>query len=215
MKNIFLSVIFFLSAVPVYAYVPEVVIQKSLLDVVTIDDTSLAQTFFGDLDDFPHTYQIVATEPFHLSVHIRVPDIESSTNNLSGIIIKEPEGKGRVQEIARLYAKDGLWESSREWWSGDSYRNGPSFEKDLGPGTYRIEVHTPDNHEKYILTVGSKKELALGYFETVKRMVEVKKFFEKSPIWIIESPLVFVPLSIFGIGCAFVWYRRRIKILKI
>lgn len=212
MRVIVLIVIFLIHTIPALAYVPEVVVQESLLDVVTISDTNLAQTFYGALIDFPHTYQIVAKEPFHLFVQISVPDIESSTNNLSGIIIKENEGKGRVLEITRMYAKDGTWESVREWWSGDSYRTGPSFEQDLGPGTYRIEVNTPDNREKYILNIGTEKELALGYFKTLERVIEVKKFFEKSPLRVVESPLVFFPVLLIASVSIVIWYRRRKRI---
>ncbi|MFZ2253045.1 MAG: hypothetical protein WAW13_02590 [Minisyncoccia bacterium] len=212
MRTIFLSM-FLAFATPVWAFVPEVVVQESLLDIKTIEDPTLAQTFYGNLVDFPHTYQIIATKPFHLFVHIKVPDIESSANNISGIIIKEPEGKGRVQEVTRLKGNDALWESTYEWWSMDAYRNGPSFEQDLGPGTYRIEVSTPDNREKYVLVVGTRDEMVLGYFGTVRRLVDVKAFFEKSRLRIVESPLVFVPLIGIGGLCA-LWYKRRVRTMR-
>lgn len=208
MRIILLS-IFLLCATPVWAYVPEVIVQKSLLDITAISDPTRVQTFHGSLIDFPHTYQIIATKPFHLFVQIKVPDIESSTNNISGIIIKEPEGKGRVQEVTRLKGSDASWESTYEWWSMDSYRNGPSFEQDLGPGTYRIEVSTPDNREKYVLAVGTRDEMALGYFGTLRRIMDVKVFFEKSRLRIVESPLVFIPLLGIGGLCIF-WYKRRV-----
>ncbi len=211
MRVFLIFAVFLISATSVSAYVPEVIVQKSLLDITQISNPNLSQTFFGELIDFPHTYQIIATEPFHLSVQISVPDIESSKNNLSGIIIKDNAGKGRVEEVARLYAKDALWAPLREWWSGDVYRIGPSFEKDLGPGVYRVEMSTPDNKEKYILTIGNEKKLALGYFQTLKNIIDVKKFFGKSPLRVIESPLAFIPLiSISGVGIFF-WYRRRQK----
>jgi len=209
MRILLLSILMLL-AVPVSAFVPEVIVQKSLLDITAIKDPVLAQTFYGDLVDFPHTYQIIATEPFHLFLQIKVPDIESSTNNISGIIIKEPAGKGRVEEIARLKGKDASWESTYEWLSMDAYRNGPSFEKDLGPGTYRIEVSTPDNREKYVLVVGTREEMALGYFETVRRLVDIKAFSGKSRLRVVESPLVFVPLLSIG-GLITFWYRRRVS----
>lgn len=210
MKFIIACIVFFLTTTTsIFAYAPEVVVQKSLLDVSKITNPTLAQTFFGALAEFPHTYEIIATEPFHLFVQISVPNIESSADILSGIIIKEPSGKGRVEEIARLPAQSATWDSSYEWWSGDSYRKGPSFEKDLGPGTYRIEVNTPNNREKYILQVGTENEMVFGYFETVRRIVAVKKFFEKSPLRVVESPLILIPLlSIAGVWML-LWYRRR------
>lgn len=208
MHIIFLS-IFLLLATPVSASAPEVVVQKSLSDITIINDPVRAQTFYGTLVDFPHTYQIVATKPFHLFVQMKVPDIDASANNLFGIIIKEPAGKGRVEEIVRLKGQDASWESSRDWWSMDSYRNGPLFDQDLGPGTYRIEVSTPDNREKYVLAVGTRNELSFNYFETVGRLMDVKVFFGKSRIRIVESPLVFVPLLGVG-GLLILWYRRRV-----
>ena len=212
MRIILLS-IFLLLATPVWAYEPEVIVQKSLLDVTAISDPTRAQIFHGNLIDFPHTYQIIATKPFHLFVQIKVPDIESSTNNISGIIIKEPEGKGRVQEVTRLKGSDASWGSTYEWWSMDAYRNGPSFEQDLGPGTYRIEVSTPDNREKYVLAVGTRDEMTFGYFGTVRRIMDVKVFFGKSRLRIVESPLVFIPLL--GIGGLFTfWYKRRVAAMR-
>lgn len=212
MRILSLLVFFFTTTTLAQAYVPEVVVQKSLLDVVTIQDPTLAQTFYGDLSDFPHTYQIVATQPFHFFMQIAVPDIESSTNNISGILIKEPQGRGRVEEITRLYAKDAEWKSVREWWTMDSQRMGPFFEKDLGPGIYRFEVSTPNNHEKYVLKVGTREELTLGYFGTVSRLAGVKVFFEKSRVRVVESPLIFLPIIVLvGLG---MWYRRRVRIMK-
>ena len=212
MRIILLS-IFLLLATPAHAAMPEVIIQESLSDITSIKDPTRAQTFYGNLVDFPHTYQIVATKPFHLFVQIKVPDIDSSTNNLFGIIIKEPTGKGRVEEIVRLKGQEASWESSFDWWSMDSYRMGPIFDQDLGPGTYRIEVSTPDNREKYVLAVGTQNELSFDYFEAIRRLMEEKVFFEKSRFRIVESPLVFVPL--FGVGgMVILWYRRRISTVR-
>lgn len=212
MRIIFLS-IFLLLATPVQAFVSEAIMQESLLDITTIEDPVRAQTFYGDLVDFPHTYQIVSTKPFHLFVQIKVPDIESSTDNLFGIIIKEPVGKGRVQEVARLKGSGTAWESSFEWWGFDSYRNGPSFEQDLGPGTYRIEVSTPDNRDKYVLSVGTQSEVSFNYFDMVRRAMDVKVFFGKSRLRVVESPLVFVPVLGIGGFVAF-WYRRRVSTVR-
>jgi hypothetical protein len=207
--------VFCLGADFVSAHVPNLVEQATPKDIVTIEDPTLSQAFYGEMRGFPHTYEIRATEPFYLFTKILIPDLEGSGNNVSGIIIKEPENGGRVTEITRLRAKEAAWESEYEPFGGDSYRNGPTFEKELEAGTYRIEVHTPDNVEKYVLVVGTREEMSIGYFETVRRIAEVKEFFGKSKLRAVESPFVYVPLLGLMTVSGIVWYVRRRRVDRV
>ena len=203
------SLLFFMSMQSVDAYVPNLITQETLSDITIIDDPVLSQAFYGSLQSFPHTYEIRSSVPFHLSTKILIPDIEASKNNISGIVIKLPEGRGRVTEVASLEAKNAKWESMYDPVGGDSYREGPSFEGELSAGSYRIEVHTPDNAEKYVLVVGTREDMSIGYFETLKRLLKVKEFFGKSPVRIVESPLVYIPLVIISVVGVGVWYVRQ------
>lgn len=195
------------------AYVPVMIEQDSLKDITVVYDPELAQSFYGSLQGFPHTYELRLTEPLHLRTQILLPDVAWSKNNVSGIIIRE-EKKGRVKEVARLKAQDASWETWREPLGGDMYRKGAQFETNLDPGVYRIEVHTPDNLEKYVLTIGTREEMTLSYFEHLGRIREIKQFFEKSGIHIFESPLVHVPVLVLVVGSGVLWYwihRKRHK----
>lgn len=195
---------------PVHAHVPLVVEQESLHDITVIEDADLSQAFYGTLTDFPHTYEIRAKEPFHLYAEVLVPDIEGQENVVSGIIIKETGHKGRVEEVTRMLAKDASWESFFEPWGADSYRKGGVFERDVEPGVYRIELSTPNNHEKYVLVVGKREDFwAIGYFETIGRLMDVKTFFGKSKFRVIESPLVYVPLLTIALIILVIWMVRR------
>lgn len=207
-----LALIFCLGAfaLPAHAHVPLVVDQESLHDIVVIEDPELSQAFYGTLTDFPHTYEIRAKSPFHLYAEVLVPDMEGQENVVSGIIIKETGQKGRVEEVTRMLAKDATWESFFEPWGADSYRKGGTFERDVEPGVYRIELSTPNNHEKYVLVVGKREDFwSIGYFETVGRLMDVKEFFGKSKFRVIESPIVFVPLVLVLAVFFIVWFRRR------
>lgn len=176
------------------AAAPVEIAQKSLLDITQIEDPTLLQTFYGKLTDFPHTYEIRATEGFRLRTEILIPDIEGSANNISGVIVREIKGTGSVEEVGVLDAKQATWESKYEHRGGDQYRVGPIFEGEVGPGVYRVEVHTPDNVEKYVLKVGTRENSEdIGYFETIRRVAAVKNFFEKSEWRIIESPYIYLP----------------------
>jgi hypothetical protein len=212
--NIFFSAAFFgalfflATASPAVAHVPNMVTQETLKDIVLIEDPGLSQAFYGDMAGFPHTFEIRAEDPFLLFVRILIPDISSSKDNISGIVIKEnPEG-GRVEEVARLSLKSA-WPSEYELFGGDTYRMGPIFEGEVGSGVYRIEVSTPDNHEKYVLVVGKREEMTIGYFELLGRLADIKAFFGKSKFRVVESPYVYVPiLAILLLG--YILYRRRL-----
>jgi hypothetical protein len=206
-----LVALFFLVPMSALAHVPNIVEQTSILDIDQIRDPMLSQAFYGTLDGFPHTYEIRAKEAFTLHVEVLIPDIESATENVSGIIIRETGQKGRVSEVTRMLAKDATWESFYEFWGGDDYRKGGVYEAEVEPGVYRVEVSTPENEAPYVLIVGNREEFgAIGYFETIRRLMEVKEFFGKSKFMVIVSPLVFIPLSVLVIiACACTWYRRR------
>lgn len=196
-----------------YAHTPFLVTQQSLHDITSITEPEHSRAFYGELTGFPHTYEIRAEKPFHLFAQILVPDIDSSKNNVSGIIIREVEGSGRVTEVARFLAKDAKWDTVYEPFGGDSYRNGGVFEQDVDRGVYRIEVSTPDNVEKYVLVVGVVEgQDDVGYFETIRRIAEIKTYFGKSKLLTIQSPLVYVPLLILlGMGLLGVWFYKRKK----
>lgn len=201
----------FLLPVYAFAHVPNIVEQKAILDIDRIDDPTLSQAFYGTLEGFPHTFEIRAKESFQLYVEVLIPDTETATENVSGIIIRETGQKGRVLEVTRMPAQDASWESFYEFWGGDSYRKGGTYKADVEAGVYRIEVSTPDNEAPYVLVVGTREDFgSIGYFETIARMIEVKAFFGKSKLAVILSPLVYIPLggTLIVIG-VFFWYRRR------
>lgn len=201
MKIFLAFVIFFSCAFSAEAHVPVLITQDSPFDITTIEDPELSQAFYGTMNGFPHTYEIVTTKPFHLFTQVLAPDIEGGATTISGIVIKLPESGGRVTEISALNSKDAKWESEYEPFGGDSYLQGPQFEGDLEAGTYHIEVHTPDNQAKYVLVVGKREEMTIGYVELYNRLKEVKQFFGKSPIMIVESPFVYIPVVlIFALG---------------
>lgn len=211
-QTILLSIFFALFVPHADAHVPVVVEQESQQQIFQIEDPVRSQSFYGDFQDFPHTYQVISGTDFRLFVKVLVPDITSSENNVSGIIVRQNENGG-VTEIARLRARDASWEQFHEPYGNDSYRRGGSFDGTLEPGSYLIEVSTPDNVEKYVLSVGYEERFVISdYFTTVKEIARVKQFFGKPWIFVFESPVVYIPtVLIFGIIGVLWWYRRKLK----
>lgn len=170
-------------------------VQPQQHDVITIADIALAQGFYGELADFPHTYAFTIEEPATLFAEILVPDIDSATNDKSGLILESLPDDAGVREVKRLPAKDAAWGSFYGWLTGDSYRRGPAYYDSLEPGSYLIEVSTPMNQGKYVLVVG-KREDRKRYIATLMDIARTKAFFEKPKIAMLQSPLVSVPLLI-------------------
>jgi hypothetical protein len=194
------------------AYVPLVVERESVSALHTIEDPTLEQYFYGTLNNFPHTFVITQDEAFTLQVEVLVPEMEGSKNEVNGIIVKKEGRQGRVVEVARMLAKEASWESFREPWGGDKYRRGAMYSALVEPGTYHIEVSTPNNDSPYALVVGTRKERGeVSYFEMIGRIKDVKSFYGRSSLMVIESPYVFGPIVGILLVCGGVWYwyRRR------
>jgi len=193
----------------VSAHVPVLVHPQHVDDYIVVEDTQLSQAFYGELQNFPHTYSFRIDTPTSFYAEILVPDIVDTKNIISAILIKE-ESAGYVSAVARLRAEDAEWISRFEFFGGDSYRHGPSFEDPLEAGEYRLEVHSNENIEKYVLVIGTEEAMPIGYFELIRRIAHVKEFFGKSQFMIIQSPFVYMPIVlILTILAVYLLYIRR------
>lgn len=205
-----IAVLFVLPPV-VFAYEPVMVGYRSQNEVIQISDVIRERTFYGELKNAPHTFEFRTTDDFTFRAQLMVPDIESSENTISAILIRVPDRRERVTEIARLSAPNALWVSDYRFWEGNTYRIGPHFEQELPAGRYRLEVHTADNLEKYVLTLGTNQDREISYKELLKRSIAVKRFFEKSPVRIIEAGYLWVPILSVVFLCAVYLLRRKLQ----
>lgn len=195
MKFIFTLLIVFIPLGAVEAHIPVMVDPASVRDVYAINDPTLSQAFYGNLSGFPHTYEVRVRDATVLRVEVLIPEIVSAVEEVNGIVIRETGMKGRVEEVARLLARDASWEQFFEPWGGDWYRRGSSFETTIEAGVYRIEVSTPDNYAPYVLVVGTEeRDGGLGYIALVERIAQVKAFYGKSAFAVLESRFVYLPL---------------------
>lgn len=203
----------FLFAQTTLAHQPTVVSPQSVDEVIAIEDPNLSQAFYGELKNFPHTYEIRSDESFLLYVQILEPDSDKdkASNIHSGLIVRERDTGRGVEEVIRLPASASTWEAFYEPFGGDSYLAGPEFEKEVTAGVYRIEVSTSENSGKYVLSVGKIEDFSnIGYFESIKHIYEVKRFLGKSPFAILQTPFVYVPALIILLIAGFIiWYRKK------
>jgi hypothetical protein len=201
-----LIAIVLLAPLGVSAHVPKLIETPGQHDVLLLEEPEVSQVLYGELEGYPHMYEFYTKEPIELFVEVLVPDISFARKNVSGLILRVNDN-GSVTEVARLSAKNAPWESFYEWWGGDTYLRGVSYEGEIERGMYRVEVSTPDNIGKYALAVGREESFAgVGYFELLGRLIEVKQFFGKSAFSVLQSPIASVPLAI--LLCAAVFLGR-------
>lgn len=186
-----------------------VIVEQSANEELKVVDPTISKAYYGELTGFPHTFRITAESEFPLYVSISVPDIPEATNNVSAIIVRDRLGGG-VAEVARLRAESATWEPFFELFGGDTYRQGASFDETVEAGTYRVEVHTPDNQAHYVLAIGKTEDFSsVGYFELIRGIAGVKEFFGKPPIAVLQSPFLYVPITLLLLLAGLGWYLYR------
>lgn len=196
----------------VRAHQPRLVGSQTDIEV-TLPEVSKA--YYGRLDGTPVTYCIEADAEFRLYVNILVPDIEGIDKDVSVKILRQ----GTV--ISHLDGTRHDWKPFFEPFAGDAYFRGPEYNQPQSPGSYEVQVFSPDNQGKYALAIGRQESFPLG--ELVKTYLVLPRlkseFFGKSPfsaysnrmgmflgILILLAVIVFAILYL-GIR----WIRKRLK----
>jgi hypothetical protein len=177
-------------------------------DVLTLDPSSA--DLFGKLDGFPHTFEFDVTQALPLKAIVFVHDTEDQKNDASIIVVKK-ERRG-VSEIGRTKAKEASWTASKDAVLVESFRQGGALEASLEPGSYILEVSSPNNDAKYRLAIGNPHR---GYFENIKALFQVKRLYDTSYLSAVLSPLLYIPfLGIFVVALALFLWKKKLWLLK-
>ena len=162
-----------------FAHLPRLVGEE---EVVEIKDPEVSQAFYGQLPGEPVLYEIYAREDFLLYVSLLVPDLPDIKTDISALVTRINEvGE---EHLSLLEGEKHPWEEFYEPFAGDHYLEGPEFEKEVPQGTYLIEVFSPQNTGKYVLSVGKQEVFTPAEtIHTLKTLPALKgDFFEKSPL---------------------------------
>lgn len=206
--------LFALSGQITLAYNPTLNTTKIPYEVQEIDSNIKQQAeYLGDLAGDPHMYEFSIGAKTNLV--LKVSQLNADTPIQFGLIaIKENNNNSGVTEVGRLKAKDIVWDKTRDSTLGLSLLGSQTLEAEIGPGTYRIEVSTPDNFGQYMLVVGDE-EVDPGYFNTLSDIRLIQKAFGKSPFSMFVSSYVYYPIGIMVIGCLmYMTWRKRDLISK-
>lgn len=177
----------FLLFVPVFVFAAGevVVVPESQHTITKIMEPEKEQHFYGELADYPHTFSFVVDEPLSLAVAVSVP--KDSKYKKSIIVIREE--KNGVSEVGRVTHNETAWTPAFDWRLGRGFLEAEHLTAEIEPGSYRLEVSSPDNHGKYKLMIGTESNRQ-WFFTRLKERATGARFFGDSWLSVLRAPLV-------------------------
>ncbi|MCA9360533.1 hypothetical protein H6785_03565 [Candidatus Nomurabacteria bacterium] len=195
-KALFCLLIFFSSYVPTFAYDLYVTEVEKPYDIVRISaSVEERQLHLGTLADFPVMYEVELSEATDFTASLR----QLSNGRLEplplGMIVVKRGERGDVTEVARFNPEAEKWNKVKDKTIGLTFWDSEVVVKQLEAGTYGIEISTPDNVGKYILSTGRAPE-GVGYFEKLSKAYQIQDFFGYSIFRMLVLPAVYYPLGL-------------------
>jgi hypothetical protein len=184
------------------AYQIETVDLATPFDLVTIQDSTITTWHIGELQNFPHTFEFLLTEPTVFSVQVMTVPESPENNRPSTILVKEAT-RG-VDEIMRRTAKNQDWTTFTDPVSDITFIESEPFSTELEPGVYRFEVSSPDSSAQYALKIGTVD--TSGYATKVKNIFALRSALGYSVFGAFFNPYVFMPLFVVLSFMFFGWY---------
>jgi hypothetical protein len=158
------------------------------LDVREIENISEGATFYGKLDNYPHTYEFFVTSPVNLSTQLGFYSKVEGGNDLSIILVKQQ--KRGVEEVYRVNGQKSLWTDKFNSALGFKLTSGEENRVDLDEGLYRLEISSPSNDKPYRLLLNNGNRV--GYRELLIAI----DVFELTYLSILFSKLFYIPLFV-------------------
>ena len=200
MKLLLNALFLLLVAIPVYAFDPVMTDITQPYEITTIDESDAsASDYLGELSGFPVMYEVTSDRPFTLQAKVhQLYRAGEKPVPFSLIAIRQNERGGGVTEVARLNPADEDWQKIKSSQLGMTTWVSPVVTAAVESGTYRVEISTPENAGKYLLSFGTQ-ETNDGYFATLAGIRRTQKFFDYSIFKMLSSSYVYYPLGIFFI----------------
>lgn len=209
MKRVTLVMALLLLPLIALAHVPVLPKFSSYEDAKVIERPTISHAYYAELRGFPHVYTFTLEKSEEVVVELLVPDIKNAKNDVGGIMLRQT-GSDLMEEVTRFEPAAAEWNSYFEQFGGDSYRQGPAYRAELPAGEYLIEVNTPANLGKYVLVVGEAEDFSeVGFLTTMGRIYQVKRFFDKPPIAVLQSPFYYLPFGVVVIISLIFWYWQK------
>ena len=155
------------------------------------------ETIYGQLENFPHTFTFGVAKETSFSMQVSM-NAKSSVRDVSLILIKQ-EKRG-VSEMGRVSGNKTTWLDSYDFLRAMPFTSSPRQTYTLSPGTYRLEVSSPENNRNYRLVLGE------GDSSLPREIFTVREVFEVSSVSVLLSPFVF---GFLFFSVCLIYYRKK------
>jgi hypothetical protein len=195
MKKVFLVAPLLFVASTALAYSPIVVQPAQPYDIIPVEgDVYVEHQFLGTLEDYPEMFEIKTESAIDLKISVRQLDTDTAVP-FGLIMVRQNEGDGGVSEVLRQNEAVSEWTKVSDAVLGMHFLESTPIQKNITPGTYRIEVSTPDNKGAYMLVIGEDPQ-SNGFFKALAQIYTTQRHFGYTPFHIFFSSYVYYPLGI-------------------
>jgi hypothetical protein len=178
--------------------------------ILVTGDPYVEQEFLGILENFPVMYELTSDITFDLKIKLRQL-AEDNPFPLNLIVVRDDTENGGVIEMARLNQETDKWQTVSDSLLAMDFLESREVTLNVPPGTYRIEVSTPDNIGSYMMIIG-EEPTRVGYFKTLANIRETHNNFGYTVLHMVLTPYVYYPLGILILLWAFYYLRRYKKL---
>ena len=182
-------------------------------EIVPIEAVPPVQhNYLGTLEEFPVMYELVSEEPFTFAAQVS-QSTGVELQPLSLLLIRKNDRNGGVAEVTRMTIAPDQWVTRKDNKLGLTLVTSPVISESVEAGTYRIEVSSPDNQGKFLLTIGEEATTP-GYFSELSAIRQTQSYFGYGIFSMLKSSYVYYPIGIMLLLLAFfkTWqYRHVIK----
>lgn len=164
-------------------------------EIISVENYETPQLYLGELLDYPIMYEMTSETGFPFSVKV-MQEFENNSEPIpfSLIVVRKNNRGGGVKEVLRHNFKTEDWQSYQSRKIGMTFWQSLALEEDLQPGTYRIEISTPKNEGRYLLSFGVGEDYD-GYFTDLAGIRRTQKFFGHSIFKMLTSSHVYYALG--------------------
>ncbi len=195
-----------LPTVCTYAYNPISAEPTEAYSVITIEgDPYVERSYLGDLEDAPDLYELKTDVAITLRIEVQQRAGKKAVP-FGLMIVRQNDVDGGVEEIVRQNEPLESWVKKWRYTLGMNLLSAPVVETEILPGTYRIEVSTPDNKGAYSLTLG-EEPVSSGYLKSLGQVFKTQHHFGFTPFRFLLSSYVYTIILVVGVGYGIYRYR--------
>lgn len=169
--------------------------------VMSIADPSASETYYGVLNNFPHTYDFAVEDTLELEAVLATAELTGKDDRLS-VLVTRLEKRG-VSESGRVTGNTATWTTYYNRVLALEMRESEPLRLTLSDGIYRLEVSSPENMHSYQLKLNGGSSVSYG------ELFNARKVFDRSTLSVLLSWKVFTPILLIVAGLYL--YKRKKK----